>query len=366
MPFGDIRLQLNILQCKFEDYKTEMSNDALRAESLRDENKRLTNENKDLTERMNNLGFILADLNTKLKIAEDEKASLLTAIQLIQSDADLNNSTNITTTKHLSPRNTYKEVASGHKSRNINGNSSKQIADTTPNLVDALGSNRFSPLEVESADESEQEIRRDADEVGPTSHGLGPYAKTKKPTKSTRNSLNCNPSDVPTTHDLDSVTILGDSMLKQLDVNRVRRSIDSNKRVIIRTFSVATIEDMKHYVERTLKRNPKAIIIHAGTNNIPRDRPEEIVSKLNDLGQHIEFNSKCRVIISSLITRSNDNLNTKITTTNNLLANLCSKNNWLFINHININKSHLNASGLHLNTRGTFTLAKNLSDCINY
>ena len=42
----DIRLQLNILQCKFEDYKTEMSNDALRAESLRDENKRLTNENK--------------------------------------------------------------------------------------------------------------------------------------------------------------------------------------------------------------------------------------------------------------------------------------------------------------------------------
>ena len=111
---------------------------------------------------MNNLGLILADLNTKLKIAEDEKASLLTAIRLIQSDADLNNSTNITTTKHLSPRNTYKEVVSGHKSRNINGNSSsKQIANATSNLVDALGSNRFSLLEVESADESEQEIRRD-------------------------------------------------------------------------------------------------------------------------------------------------------------------------------------------------------------
>ena len=123
---------------------------------------------------------------------------------------------------------------------------------------------------------------------------------------------------------------------------------------------------MKHYVEPTLKTNPKAIIIHAGTNNIPRDRPEEIVSKLNDLRQHIERNSKCRVIISSLITRSNDNLNTKITTTNNLLANLCSKNNWLFINHTNINKSHLNASGLHLNTRGTSTLARNLIDCINY
>ncbi|CAB4029701.1 Hypothetical predicted protein [Paramuricea clavata] len=37
----DIRLQLNTLQCKFEDYKTEMSNDASGTGSLRDENKRL-------------------------------------------------------------------------------------------------------------------------------------------------------------------------------------------------------------------------------------------------------------------------------------------------------------------------------------
>lgn len=370
----DIRLQLNILQCKFEDYKTEMSNDASGTGSLRDENKRLRCENTDLTERMNNLGLILADLNTKLKIAEDEKASLLTAIRLIQSDGDvkLNNNNNIMTTKHL-PQNTYKEVASRPKSRNINGNSSSKQDNlkTTaagPNLVNVLGSNRFSPLEVETADESEQEIIS-ADEARPTSHGRKHDSKTQKSKKTTSDSLNkvdCSSSNVSTIHDLDSVTILGDSMLKRLDVNRVRRSIDSNKRVIIRTFSGATIEDMKHYVEPTLKRSPKAIIVHAGTNNIPRDRPEEIVSKLNDLGQHIEQNSKCQVIISSLITRSDDNLNAKISTTNNLLANLCLKNNWLFIKHINISKSHLNASGLHLNARGTSTLARNLIDCIKH
>jgi predicted nuclease with TOPRIM domain len=73
------------LQCKFEDYKTEMSNDASRTESLRGENRRLKCENTDLTERMNNFGLILADLHTKLKIAEDEKASLSTAIRLMQS-----------------------------------------------------------------------------------------------------------------------------------------------------------------------------------------------------------------------------------------------------------------------------------------
>jgi hypothetical protein len=276
------------------------------------------------------------------------------------------------TTKHL-PQNTYKEVASRPKSRNINGNSSSKQDNlkTTaagPNLVNVLGSNRFSPLEVETADESEQEIIS-ADETRPTSHGRKHDSKTQKSKKTTSDSLNkvdCSSSNVSTIHDLDSVTILGDSMLKRLDVNRVRRSIDSNKRVIIRTFSGATIEDMKHYVEPTLKRSPKAIIVHAGTNNIPRDRPEEIVSKLNDLGQHIEQNSKCRVIISSLITRSDDNLNAKISTTNNLLANLCLKNNWLFIKHINISKSHLNASGLHLNARGTSTLARNLIDCIKH
>ncbi|CAB4020284.1 Werner syndrome ATP-dependent helicase-like [Paramuricea clavata] len=253
-------------------YKTEMSNDASGTGSLRDENKRLRCENTDLTERMNNLEFILADLNTKLKIAEDEKTSLLTAIRLIQSDGDvkLNNNNNIMTTKHL-PQNTYKEVASR-------------------------------PKKVETADESEQEIIS-ADEARPTSHGRKHDSKTQKSKKTTSDPLNkvdCNSSNVSTIHDLDSVTTLGDSMLKRLDVNRVRRSIDSNKRVIIRTFSGATIEDMKHYVEPALKRSPKAIIVHAGTNNIPRDRPEEIVSKLNDLGQHIEQNSQSCPILSTL------------------------------------------------------------------
>jgi hypothetical protein len=30
---------------------------------------------------------------------------------------------------------------------------------------------------------------------------------------------------------------------------------------------------MDHYVKPTLSKNPKEVIIHAGTNNIPRDEP---------------------------------------------------------------------------------------------
>ena len=43
-------------------------------------------ENAEKTERMNNLAYILSDLNTKIKILEDEKASLVTAISLLNDD----------------------------------------------------------------------------------------------------------------------------------------------------------------------------------------------------------------------------------------------------------------------------------------
>jgi septal ring factor EnvC (AmiA/AmiB activator) len=41
-----------------------------------------------LNERLNNLGSVLSDLNTKLKTSEEEKASLLTAIRLLQTDIE--------------------------------------------------------------------------------------------------------------------------------------------------------------------------------------------------------------------------------------------------------------------------------------
>ena len=50
------------------------------------ENNQLRQENVVLNERLNNLGSILSDLDTKLKTSEEEKASLLTAIRLLQTN----------------------------------------------------------------------------------------------------------------------------------------------------------------------------------------------------------------------------------------------------------------------------------------
>ena len=50
---------------------------------LMDENKHLKSEKNDLTERINNLSYILADLQQKTKNAEQERDSVITAMRLL-------------------------------------------------------------------------------------------------------------------------------------------------------------------------------------------------------------------------------------------------------------------------------------------
>jgi regulator of replication initiation timing len=59
--------------------------DCLKEENskLKSENLCLKTENKDLTERTNNLSYILADLQGKTKNAEEERDSLITAMRLL-------------------------------------------------------------------------------------------------------------------------------------------------------------------------------------------------------------------------------------------------------------------------------------------
>ena len=55
-----------------------------------------------------------------------------------------------------------------------------------------------------------------------------------------------------------------------------------------------------------------------------------------------------------------ESLTRKVTLYNSLLAKLCLERNWQLISHNNIDKSHLNSYGLHLNKNGTSILAKNI------
>ena len=52
----------------------------------KEENKLHKEENRLLAERATNVSYVMSDLNTKLKDLENEKASLLTVIKILQSE----------------------------------------------------------------------------------------------------------------------------------------------------------------------------------------------------------------------------------------------------------------------------------------
>ena len=71
--------------------------------------------------------------------------------------------------------------------------------------------------------------------------------------------------------------------------------------------------------------------------------------------------SGIELTLSEVITRNDDlQLADKVNIYNNKLDNLCTERNWRFITHKSITKTHLNSYGLHLNQRGTTSLARNI------
>ena len=75
--------------------------------------------------------------------------------------------------------------------------------------------------------------------------------------------------------------------------------------------------------------------------------------------------SNNEVMVSGIVQRR-DKLNEKGKEVNKPLQASCKSTNFYFIDNSNINTDyHLNGSGLHLNTRGTYTLGSNLVNAIN-
>ena len=161
-----------------------------------------------------------------------------------------------------------------------------------------------------------------------------------------------------------NITILGDSLLKDIKPYKMRQAMYSKDKVYIKSFPGATTECMRDYVTPSLKFNPDLLIIHTGTNDLRSDKtPTDIVEEIINLVERIKTNDN-DVIVSGLLVRD-DNLNDKRLQVNALLKLKCVKINVHFLENDNIYSSqHLNASGLHLNPKGTIELANNFLKCI--
>ena len=138
----------------------------------------------------------------------------------------------------------------------------------------------------------------------------------------------------------------------------------SNK-VKVHSFSGTNTSDMTHFLQTLIKKKPDHALIHIGTNDLCDTllSPDDIAHNVINLVTCKSVTSegiKCSV--SSLIQRNNElwEKGQKVNVVlKRILPDQCS-----FIYNSNINTSHLNRSGLHLNKRGNAALALNFINFI--
>ena len=161
-----------------------------------------------------------------------------------------------------------------------------------------------------------------------------------------------------------TVSIVGDSMLRRLRKQDVNREA-SHIKTFIKTFPGATIEHMQSYLEPTISMSPDGVIILCGTNNLKKEPPDITANKLIDLA--VSTKRKVRqVAVSSIIHRGDSKeLEMKRRQVNRLVEIGLSGTGIEFITHDNIDETHLDEWGLHLNFRGGNVLANNLINFLN-
>ena len=149
-----------------------------------------------------------------------------------------------------------------------------------------------------------------------------------------------------------TTVIVGDSMVSKVRGWEIGKQV--GHRVVVKSFSGATSQDMKHYIQPTLNRKPDQIIIHVGTNDLADREPTEIADNIIDMAKEVEDKTGAGIIISELVTRSAENgINEKVKQTNHILRRFCKQAQRPTIGHDNIDSRGLYRDGPHLNSRGT-------------
>ena len=341
---------IDILFTKLE--RNPDAEDEKEIDRLREENCKLKSDNAKLTHRLNEHVNTISELNNIIKVAGDEKASLLTAIRLIQSD-DINVRSNNNESQ------VWTRIESKTQGKTKNQTPSRRINQASNQILEQ---NQYASLAVDESNENkdmEHNVTPSSTHTeNSTKSGRRIQHQKEKQRHSVEPKQQHNASSSKSTEG--PIAILGDSMLKKLSPSRLRRS--TGKKIIVKTFPGATTSDMKHYIKPTLEKNPQLVVIHVGTNDIQHKEPEEIAKEVESLCRTIMVDGLSKVAISEIIQRADDKLNTNVKKTNVLLAKVCKNNNWSLISNSDINTSSLNASGLHLNDRGAAILAKNYID----
>ena len=158
-----------------------------------------------------------------------------------------------------------------------------------------------------------------------------------------------------------TTVILGDSIIQNLQGYKLRKEI--NQRVVVKSFSGATTQDMKSYVQPTIDNAPDRICLHIGTNDLKSKAPNDIANATVDLAKTIQSTCGAEVVLSELTTRK-DAHKESVKSVNKLLIKYSKQHHWSLVRHSNITEKVLNSCGLHLTKQGNELLYKNFASCL--
>ena len=339
---------------------------------LQEQNKSLRKSLEDLEFKHSSLMCIASELKIKIKTLEDEKSGLITALKLVSCEAGKDDET----CKEVYPKKCEEnglnvqppaKYRSKHKSKSkstnkgsINNNLNQQTEQSGHSPVNPPNNAQANPTnnaECNSHDLGENYNNQSVGGQNNVNQSVGGL-DSNDPNES-----------VYSKHDGKSkfkkkVTVIaGDSIIKHLQGWRLS---DTNNHVVVKSFSVATIEDMEDYLKPVIRKEPESIVLHIGTNDLNKLSPKQAADSITNLGIQInEESPNTTIVICSILLRTDKpNLATKATEANKLLTAICSKNKWKFVNHQSINQSCLNSRGLHLNRKGSSIVADNLRKLI--
>lgn len=152
--------------------------------------------------------------------------------------------------------------------------------------------------------------------------------------------------------------VLSDSMFNGIHEKNVSKE---GREVKIKYVSGAKVNDLTAQIYEVENSKPDVVVIHAGTNNAPFMTSNQIVDELLTLKNDILKVHKCKVIISTPITRNDDGkASYTIRNVNNHLKQL----KVALMDNSNISAQDLGKKGLHLSKRGKSKLAKNLMETL--
>lgn len=158
-----------------------------------------------------------------------------------------------------------------------------------------------------------------------------------------------------------TTVILGDSIIQNLQGYKLGKEI--NQRVVVKSFSGATTQDMKSYIQPTIDNAPDRICLHIGTNDLKSKAPNDIANAIVDLAKTIQSTCGAEVVLSELTTRK-DAHKESVKSVNKLLIKYSKQHHWSLVRHSNISEKVLNRGGLHLTKQGNELLYKNFASCL--